>query len=90
MLVSAKERVILLADDSPDDTVFFNRALLAAGFENPLFTVPNGEEAESYLQGEGQYADRAHYPLPYLLVLDATLNVQRVYLAGQYLKDCTV
>ena len=37
---------------------------------NPLQTVRDGEEALAYLTGEGQFADRARYPLPGLVLLD--------------------
>ena len=37
---------------------------------NPLQIVRNGEEAVSYLDGKGVYADRLVYPLPNLLLLD--------------------
>jgi DNA-binding response OmpR family regulator len=37
---------------------------------NPLQTVRDGEEALAYLVGEGQFTDRARYPLPGLVLLD--------------------
>ena len=70
---SSNNRAVLLAEDNPDDADFFRRAFRAAGFEHPLHTVNNGETALSYLRGEGQYSDRARYPVPSLLVLDPTL-----------------
>src|SRR5438309_1725785 len=73
MARSSNNRVVLLAEDNGDDADFFCRAFRAAGFEQPLHTVNNGEEALSYLRGEGQYADRARYPVPYLVVLDANM-----------------
>src|SRR5207247_4982072 len=36
----------------------------------PIQIVRNGDEAIAYLKGEGQYANRAEYPLPGLLLLD--------------------
>src|SRR5438874_761010 len=72
-MVSSNNRVVLLAEDNRDDADFFRRAFRAAGFEQPFHTVNNGQEALSYLSGEGQYADRARYPLPYLVVLDANM-----------------
>src|SRR5437016_3895237 len=61
-MTAADSRVILLAGDDRNDTEFFSRALRAGGFLNPLHTVGNGEEAISYLRGDGPHADRAKYP----------------------------
>jgi len=62
--------VILLAEDREDEVLLLRRAFAQANFLNPLQVVSNGEEAISYLQGEGKYSDREEYPLPALLLLD--------------------
>jgi CheY-like chemotaxis protein len=62
--------VILLAEDDDDQVLLIQRAFQQANFLNPLQVVTNGEEAISYLQGEGRYANRAEYPLPALVLLD--------------------
>ena len=62
--------VILLAEDDEDHSLLVRRAFARAKLVNPLHTVKNGEEAIAYLSGEGQYANRAEYPLPALLLLD--------------------
>ena len=63
--------IILLAEDDPNDVILFQRALerasLSAGWLN---VVRDGEEAISYLSGQGSFADRGRYPLPSLLLLD--------------------
>jgi CheY-like chemotaxis protein len=41
-----------------------------AELSNPLITVPDGQEAISYLAGEGIYSDRSQHPEPCLLLLD--------------------
>ncbi len=61
---------ILLAEDDKNDIFLMRQALENAGFPNPLVVVQNGIEAVQYLQGEGQYAQRAKFPLPGLLLLD--------------------
>jgi DNA-binding response OmpR family regulator len=65
--------IILLAEDSRDDEEFFRRALQRNGIKNPMHAVQFGEEAIKYLAGEGQYADRAKFPLPKLVVLDSKM-----------------
>jgi len=64
------EGVILLAEDTEDDAILLRRAFAKAHFANPLHVVTSGDDAISYLQGEGKYANRFEYPLPSLLLLD--------------------
>jgi CheY-like chemotaxis protein len=61
---------ILLAEDDENDVFFMERAFKQAKIANPLHRVKDGEEAIAYLKGEGQYADRGEFPLPYLVLLD--------------------
>jgi CheY-like chemotaxis protein len=62
--------VILIAEDLEDDLLLIKRALRKAQVFNPIQTVRNGEQVIAYLKGEGQFANRAEYPLPGLLLLD--------------------
>jgi len=62
--------VILLAEDNENHVLLIRRAFEQAGLVNPLYVVSNGEEAISYLKGEGKYANRDEYPLPCLMLLD--------------------
>ncbi|MEO6035032.1 MAG: response regulator [Verrucomicrobiota bacterium] len=61
---------ILLAEDNNDDAFLMCRAFRKAHLLNPLVRVRNGEEAISYLRGDGVYADRGLHPFPFLLLLD--------------------
>lgn len=65
-----EEDIILLAEDDENHVFLIRRAFKKAGLLNPLYVVRNGEEAISYLKGEGCYANRDEYPLPALLLLD--------------------
>jgi CheY-like chemotaxis protein len=71
--MNPSSRPVLLVDDNPDDADFFSRSLLKNKFENLFFAVSSADDAILYLSGEGKYADRAQYPLPYLLLIDPTL-----------------
>jgi CheY-like chemotaxis protein len=62
--------VILVVDDLEDDILLLRRALEAAGVPNPVMGVRSGEEAISYLAGEGKYWRRTEFPLPRLILLD--------------------
>jgi CheY-like chemotaxis protein len=63
-------KVILLAEDSIDDEVFFLRTLKASGLRNPVMVVRDGSETIAYLRGDSHFGDRATHPLPNVLVLD--------------------
>ncbi len=60
--------IVLLAEDNADDAIFIKRAIRKAGAPVSLQHVENGEEAMSYLLGEGCYCDRERYPFPALIV----------------------
>jgi CheY-like chemotaxis protein len=68
--------VILLAEDEEDYVLLIRHAFSKANIPNPLYVVWNGQEAISYLKGEGKYSNRDEYPLPDLLLLD--LKMPRV------------
>jgi CheY-like chemotaxis protein len=61
---------ILLVDDSADDLALMRLAFKKAGVRNPVRKLYSGEEAISYLSGEGDYADRERHPLPCLIITD--------------------
>ena len=61
---------ILLAEDSPDDVFLIRSALKKSGFQDPIYSVSNGEQVIQYLKGDGVYADRERCPVPHLLLLD--------------------
>ena len=64
------EPVILLAEDSDDDILLIRTAFTKANVFNRLQIVRNGEDAISYLKGEGRFTNPVDYPLPGLLLLD--------------------
>jgi CheY-like chemotaxis protein len=67
---------LLLVEDNEDDALLLRHAFRSLRFSNPLFTVTDGEQAIEYLSGEGAYANRAEFPLPYVVLLD--LNMPKV------------
>lgn len=66
--MSLKQLNILLADDDPDDTLFFKEAMNELDLSTRLATVPNGEHLMHLLVGETNI-------LPDVLFLD--LNMPR-------------
>jgi CheY-like chemotaxis protein len=67
------QAVILLVEDRPDDILLVRKALAGADVHNPLVVVRDGEEAVSYLEGDGKFSNRAEYPLPDIMLLDLKL-----------------
>jgi two-component system response regulator len=65
-----EDAVILLVEDSEDDLLLFKRALLATGLPFQVRNVETCSEARSYLLGAGQFADRAAFPFPQLIIAD--------------------
>jgi CheY-like chemotaxis protein len=64
------ERTVLVVDDSGEDVNLIRVALQKAGFNNPVQAVCGSEEALQFLEGDGEYADRAKFPRPHLIILD--------------------
>jgi CheY-like chemotaxis protein len=61
---------ILLVEDDPNDVWLVKHAFQSSNIANPLRIVNDGQEAIDYLNGQGQYGDRAAFPLPKLVLLD--------------------
>jgi len=68
-----RDSAILLVEDDEADILLLRRAFRNAHIANPLLEVRDGQEAIQYLAGEGDYADRARYPIPFLVLLDLRL-----------------
>ena len=62
--------IVLYADDDENDVFFMERAFELRRRREALRIVRNGRRAIEYLAGEGEFADRAQYPLPNFVVLD--------------------
>jgi len=74
--MSGEQRTILVVEDERNDVFFLEYAFQAAGINNPLQVVDDGQQAIDYLAGMGRFANRAQYPLPCLVVLDLKLPLK--------------
>jgi CheY-like chemotaxis protein len=63
-------RTILIVEDNSDDRFFMGKALERVAPGIVAEYVVSGEEALSYLKGQGNYADRIHFPYPAFVVTD--------------------
>ena len=68
-----RDSAILLVEDDEEDILLLRRAFRNAYIANPLIEVRDGQAAIQYLSGEGDYADRTRYPIPFLMLLDLRL-----------------
>lgn len=62
--------VVLLVDDDDNDVLLIRRAFSRLDNGARLIRVADGEQAIACLQGDGEYADRARWPIPHVLLLD--------------------
>jgi CheY-like chemotaxis protein len=65
-----KEALILLVEDNEMDVELILDGFKEARLGNRIQVARDGGEALDYLFGKGEYADRAAYPLPDLVLLD--------------------
>lgn len=77
---------ILLVEDDPTDFRLIQRAFhkLANGFE--MFRLTNGDDAVTYLAGDGPYENRAAYPMPSMVLLDLKLPRRSGFEVLQWLR----
>ena len=61
---------ILVVEDDANDLFFLKRAFDLVGAKCSMQAVGDGAEAIDYLRGVDDYADRARYPLPVLILMD--------------------
>ncbi len=69
----AKDKIILLIEDNPDDAALTLRALKKNNIKNDVVVVHDGAEALDYLFGTGSYAGRDLTVLPQVTLLDLKL-----------------
>src|SRR5204863_2351905 len=66
-------KTILQVDDDPNDVFLLQHAMTKAGVDNPIQVAHDGQQAIDYLAGAGDFADRAKFPYPCLVLLDLKL-----------------
>ena len=70
------KQIILVVEDDMDDAFLLEWAIHQAGSNKKIHRAQTGEEALSYLEGEGYFSDREAYPLPSMVFID--LKMPRV------------
>ncbi|MDZ4811736.1 MAG: response regulator [Pseudomonadota bacterium] len=67
--MNSRLRPILLAEDDDYDAEFTIEALVAAGINNPVVRVADGDEALDYLNHQGKFSTRSDAE-PMVVILD--------------------
>jgi len=65
--------IIFLLENSTDYLFLLDQGFREGKICNPLRVARYGNEAILYLKGVGIYADRKHYPLPQLIMIDSAI-----------------
>jgi CheY-like chemotaxis protein len=65
--------IVLYAEDDANDAFFMEVAFEDLKRADALRIVRNGKKAVEYLTATGEFADRARFPLPDLLLLDVKM-----------------
>ena len=68
--------LVLQVEDREEDVYLLKRAIQRAEVRAEVRAVVDGQEAIDYLAGNGRYADREQFPLPYLILLDLKLPLK--------------
>src|SRR5688500_20151783 len=68
-----KDGVIFLLENSTEYLFLLDQGFRRSQIVNPLRVARYGNEAILYLKGVGIYSDRAHYPVPSLIIIDLSL-----------------
>lgn len=78
---------ILIVDDQPNDLVFIENSFRAIGVTDPIHLVHDGQEAISYMMGEGKYSDRSKYAYPTFITIDLKMPRADGFAVLEHLKN---
>ncbi len=65
---------ILVVDGDANDRMFMERAFRSLGIKGAIHLVASGDEAISYMKGDGRYSDRLKYPYPTFVLTDLKMT----------------
>src|ERR1051325_2189382 len=68
--VKAQKFTLLVVDDDEDDRFFIERTFHKLQLNYRIFGLSSGNQAISYIKGEGRYADREKFRFPSYIITD--------------------
>jgi CheY-like chemotaxis protein len=80
-------KVILIAEDNPDDATIFNLMYKRAALPHNVFFVEDGQQVIDWLSGSDSYSDRAKYPMPDQVLLDLKMPVKTGFEALEWIRS---
>src|SRR5687767_10988303 len=80
-------KVILVAEDNPDDAFIFKTRFKRAAMPDRLHIVEDGQQVIDWLSGKDVYSDRATHPLPDFVLLDLKMPVKTGFEALEWIRS---
>src|SRR5437764_14652130 len=79
-------KVILVAEDNPDDALIFQMIFKRATLPHALHVVEDGQQVIDWLADKNGYSDREKYPLPDQIFLDLKMPVKTGFEALEWIR----
>jgi two-component system response regulator len=81
-----EQGVVLIVEDDDNDAFLLRRALDEMS-SLIVRIVPNGLEAQHYLNGDGKHSERSRYPIPDVIVCDYNMPICNGIEFAQWLRS---
>lgn len=79
--------VVLVAEDIEEDYILLSRSFTQAGIQARLQWARDGAEAKAYLEGQGEYGERATHPLPVVILADIKMPAMNGFDLLRWIKE---
>ncbi len=81
------EFTVLIAEDDENDALLLTRVLTKMKVPAMIHIVGDGEEAITYMKGEGRYADRQSFAFPRVLITDLKMPRKNGFEVLEWLRE---
>ena len=80
-------KVILVAEDNPDDALIFKMRFKRAGLPDAVHIVDDGQKVIDWLSGKDAYSDRTKHPQPDCVLLDLKMPVKTGFETLEWIRN---